>query len=314
MGNFRKLIAYYYNHDVSDENRLKVWQRIAREGDSDKLDMAMGEAWKQSGDISLPDEEQPRLRVLRLLGRAALWIVPLLLVGASLFYYQSARQAEQLISKVEMIQMSVPNGQRLQVQLPDSSHVWVNAGSTIFYPNLFLGTQRNVWLAGEAYFTVKHDDLHPFVVHLGKVSLTVLGTEFNALSEVSSGNVVVNLMRGSVALNVKGHSDRYRLRSDDEFRYDAASDQVTIHHAPQSGASLWKDNIIVVNDEPLPAVLSKLERMYGIRCHIENTSYNGQRLHAEFNQNEQLDTVLSIIRDLIPGIRIQRTGNEVYVK
>ena len=54
-----------------------------------------------------------------------------------------------------MIEVSVAYGEQKRLILPDSSEVWLNAGSTILYPETFAKDKRLVILNGEAYLSKK---------------------------------------------------------------------------------------------------------------------------------------------------------------
>ena len=65
------------------------------------------------------------------------------------------------------------------VLLADGTTVHLNAGSKLLYPVRFVGKRRIVTLEGEAYFDVRKDEEHPFVVRTRFGEVTVLGTAFN---------------------------------------------------------------------------------------------------------------------------------------
>lgn len=52
---------------------------------------------------------------------------------------------------VAMQTITVPAGQRVNLDLPDGSNVWLNAGTTMKYPVSFMKGKREVILDGEAY-------------------------------------------------------------------------------------------------------------------------------------------------------------------
>ena len=66
--------------------------------------------------------------------RVAAVIVPLFLFAGGMFYYLSPHN--------EMIEISVAYGEQKRLILPDSSEVWLNAGSSILYPETFAKDKR----------------------------------------------------------------------------------------------------------------------------------------------------------------------------
>ena len=86
-------------------------------------------------------------------------------------------------------------GQHRELTLPDGSTVTVGARSQISVQ--FSDSTRSIRLeGGEAYFTVAHGDVRPFVVRAGEGSITAVGTEFNV--QQIARRVVVTVVEGSV--------------------------------------------------------------------------------------------------------------------
>lgn len=54
---------------------------------------------------------------------------------------------------------STPYGSISEIILPDSSKVWLDAGSTLEYPSQFINNTRRVCMSGEAYFEVHADKI-----------------------------------------------------------------------------------------------------------------------------------------------------------
>lgn len=91
--------------------------------------------------------------------------------------------------------------------LPDGSRVILSYGSKLSYASSFNGlAKREVYLIGEAFFDIKHDNLKPFVVHAGKVETTVLGTAFDVKALPGDKTITVTVTRGKVKV-----SDNNRL-------------------------------------------------------------------------------------------------------
>lgn len=81
--------------------------------------------------------------------------------------------------KEEYNTLSTPVGGEYALTLADGTKVYLNADSELKYPVEFLNGKRVVDLKGEAYFDVRKDSLHPFIVRVNGAEVQVLGTSFN---------------------------------------------------------------------------------------------------------------------------------------
>ena len=63
----------------------------------------------------------------------------------------------------EWVEVYAGMGERREIVLPDSTHVWLNAGTKLIYPKQFNRSMRQVYLSGENLFThspmFKHTDM-----------------------------------------------------------------------------------------------------------------------------------------------------------
>ena len=79
----------------------------------------------------------------------------------------------QETKKAEYYTLNVPYGEKYSIVLPDGTKVFLNAGTTLRYPDHFEGGSREVYLNGEAYLEVTKDAEHPFVVKTEEVEVKV---------------------------------------------------------------------------------------------------------------------------------------------
>jgi len=108
--------------------------------------------------------------------------------------------AKNIAGQVVHHMITTPKGGEYEVQLPDGSLVWINAGTSLRYPTAFTGKERLVELEGEAYFEVAKDASRPFIVQSGQGRITVLGTHFNVRAYKDEPGMKTTLKEGSVLL------------------------------------------------------------------------------------------------------------------
>jgi transmembrane sensor len=93
----------------------------------------------------------------------------------------------------------------MTITLNDSTIVTLAPNSTLQYPILFKGENRQVYLKGEAGFNVKRKEDFPFKVHSANIVTTVLGTVFNIKKQGDSA-LVVELLSGKLKVEIENSS------------------------------------------------------------------------------------------------------------
>lgn len=93
--------------------------------------------------------------------------------------------------------------------MPDSSEIWLNAGTAIKYPEKFSKAQRLVYLDGEAYFSVRKDVAKPFIVETSQLSVKVLGTRFNVKAYADDELVTTTLTSAKLKSPLPFKARRY---------------------------------------------------------------------------------------------------------
>src|SRR3989449_2251883 len=95
-------------------------------------------------------------------------------------------------------------GQRLAVSFSDGSRVLLGVASRLRVPRDYGVRTRAVELEGEAYFVVRHDPAHPFLVRTAHGTTEDLGTEFDVRAYREEKSVQVVVAAGRVALRRGG--------------------------------------------------------------------------------------------------------------
>ncbi|HEY0412770.1 MAG TPA: FecR domain-containing protein, partial [Allosphingosinicella sp.] len=152
-------------------------------------------------------------------------------------------------------------GEHRTVALADGSAVALNGGTRIFVGG---GRERSVELvAGEATFTVRHDERRPFEVRVGGHVVRDVGTVFNLLSD--QGRFSLEVIEGTVLFDPAGAATRLSagqvLRSEGENQIVTAGD-------PKSLAG-WRTGQLSYDSTPLAAVISDLSRSTGAAVSLD---------------------------------------------
>jgi transmembrane sensor len=146
--------------------------------------------------------------------------------------------------------------------LPDGSRVILSAQTSINVD--FNGSKRNLELsAGEAYFKVKHDRQHPFIVHAGDISVTAVGTAFDVRREPYGVTVTVEEGTVEIAGDVfakKGLPTTWRAEAGYQLTYSSQGRTAMIASVDTSNALEWRGGELAYVWEPLGAVIEDLNR------------------------------------------------------
>ena len=220
--------------------------------------------------------------------RVAAVIVPLFLFAGGMFYYLSPHN--------EMIEISVAYGEQKRLILPDSSEVWLNAGSSILYPETFAKDKRLVMLDGEAYFSVKKDTVSPFIVETSQLSVKVLGTRFNVKAYPNDEKITTTLTSGKVEVRSQ---PPHILKPDEQLTYDKKSSDIHISVIDTNDTNCWMAGKLVFTNASAGEIFRTLERHYNTT--IDNTAIipASKRYTVKFLKDESLNEILNILKDII---------------
>jgi len=202
-------------------------------------------------------------------------------------------------------------GKMLLVQLPDSSKIWLNAGSEVRFLKHFNDAEtRSVILNGEAYFDVSHDAGHPFVVKSGELSTTVYGTSFNIRAYGNEAETSVTVNSGKVGVMAANDSGKVvMLLPNDKLVYAGRKFTKTIVDTEADG---WIRGNLVFDQTPLSEVFATISRKFDVRIEADVARYQDCRLTARF-ANQPLSSVLKTLK-LAMNIQSTQMGQTIYIK
>ncbi len=168
----------------------------------DKVHHVINLSGKKEQIKSLPVQsgaDGPFGHILRNIARvAAILLLPLMAyIGWEIYSQKMWENSQALVVYNEII---CPLGARSRFDLPDGTQGWLNNGSRLKYPVMFLGKSREIELTGEAYFDVAHDRNRPFIINTDGLDIRVLGTRLNVQAYPEENYQTVTLESGSAEL------------------------------------------------------------------------------------------------------------------
>lgn len=216
----------------------------------------------------------------------------LIVMGLSFFIYQSSINT---ITK----QYATKPGEHAKIMLSDGTKIWLNAGSRLKYPAKFNGDTREVYLTGEAFFDVAKDKKHPFIIHTDKMDTKVLGTSFNVQAYPDHTTQEVSVLTGRVNVKSIVTEENVYVTPGQKVVFKSQSNKLkAFTDIPVSSISLWRKNIIVFEDAPLPEVIATINRNYNVTVEIGNKNLNNLKISAYFKELP-VDQVVALVCNII---------------
>lgn len=158
--------------------------------------------------------------------------------------------------------LSVPEGRRSSLILPDGTKVLVNSGTILQFPEVFDKDKRVIFLEGEAYMEVAKDASRPFYVKTNQMEVKVLGTSFCVIAYKDENYQSVVLKEGSVS--VEGYNaGKQIIKPNDQLILE--NGQMSVNQVNIYDHISWIDGILQFQEKDLGEVLRSLSRYYRVR-------------------------------------------------
>lgn len=200
--------------------------------------------------------------------------------------------AEEMVTYEEF---TTPSGQRAMVKLHDGTTVWLNARSTLRYPNHFAREERKVELDGEAFFDVEHNEHKPFVVSTEKLDIKVLGTKFNVFAYKGREEFNTALLEGSVKVYERMNEEKALFMNPNEC-VELKDNKLVKRPMGSTDFLLWKEGIYAFDDVPFEDIIKKFELYYDIVITVNNSKLMKYKFSGKFRQRDGVESALRTLR------------------
>ena len=279
---------------VSFLNNLKIfWELPFEDEPSNRLNVARERLLTRVKSTEVVGKEKSIIYYLFKV--AAIFVFILSIAGLSIYIASETNLFYK--SKSNWVEISTEAGQRSKVSLPDGSLVWLNAGTVIKYcPDK---NERKVTLEGEAYFEVSHSPDYPFVVEAGDTKIKVLGTKFNVSHYPGAKIIEASLISGKIVMSLDKSDRVVDIRPGEKVTYDVESQALYKTEAIVQNDILWKQGVLVFENESFNDLIMKLERYYAVTFVYKKAAFENIHYTGTIN-NLNINRVLEFINLTIP--------------
>ena len=202
--------------------------------------------------------------------------------------------------------------------LPDGSSALLSKHSKIEYT---FDTQKQIRLtklSGKAFFNVKRDIKHRFIVEANRGGVEVLGTKFS-VNEMKNKDVMVYVLSGRVKVFLaRAHKDTLSLiiTNGEKAVIKASSDtiikqtkRVLVFHSTNQIFKVHKT--ITFKNKDLSTIMAKLEKSYSANIKIDDAVDKELRFSSSFKDNS-LNEILTVITQTL-NLDYTKKGNVYYI-
>lgn len=202
-------------------------------------------------------------------------------------------------------------GGRETLALADGSKIELNTDTQL--RTQITARERRVWLDhGEAYFQVKHDAAHPFVVIVGNHRVTDLGTKFFIRRDAAKMEVALVEGRAQVdALNNQSHAPSVEMMPGDVVV--ATANRIETEKRPVAALSsdlAWRQGLLVFKSTTLAQAAAEFNR------------YNREKLAVSANaaqlkiggtfQSDNIADFAEVAKEVL-GVRIAHSADRTVI-
>lgn len=225
--------------------------------------------------------------------------------------------SNDVAGKVLYNTLSTPKGRIYKLSLPDGTKVWLNAASSIRFPTVFTGNQRNVEISGEVYFEVTKDMQMPFHVKVSEyTTIEVLGTEFDVNAYDNEAMLRTTLITGAVRLQSRkqdeqGHSVVLKPGQQAQWKnIPAIQPFKLVQQADIEKVVGWKDGYFSFDDLTLEELMREVERWYDVEVVYEK-GIPDKAFFGKVSRNLSLLDFMEGLKDW--GVRFRLEGRKLIV-
>ena len=246
----------------------------------------------QPGTNSFPG----RPRKKKLIRVVPIAIFVLVGAGAVWLYTGTSKKQPTITSIASLTKKFTERKEQRYLLLPVSTQVWLNAASSLEFPDEFKENKREVYLTGEAFFDVKHADNIPFLIHTKNVITTVVGTAFNIKAYPDQKVIIVSVSRGKVKVS---RNDQLiaTLTKGQQVKVNNTKDKEVVIEKEVAVEKInsWQQGDLVYDDMAFEDIVKDLQNVFNVEIKIEDPAIRQLNITTSFNRDIGAQKAVTIL-------------------
>lgn len=224
-----------------------------------------------------------------------------------------SKELGKVFTSTDTIKLNVAKGHTCKVILPDGSCAYLHPDTKMVYPREFDGQERRVRLDGEAYFVVRKDKSHPFIVATANSETLVTGTEFNVCSgSAANPGTRVTLVNGSVQLSNKVNRQKVFLTPGEEATVREGY-PISVCETDTMTYVAWRDGYFYFDNTSLYEILQKVSQSYGVQVVFSDSKLGSYRMHFTLRRDQSLKEAVEMLNRM-KKVKVSIKGGKLYVE
>ncbi|MDO1446743.1 FecR domain-containing protein [Rhodocytophaga aerolata] len=215
-----------------------------------------------------------------------------------------------------MLEYHTAFGKTKKIVLPDHSIVILNSNSTIRYASEWSTRQpREVWIEGEAYFSVIHTQNNQKfqVTTPSKMVVEVLGTQFNVKDRTSGAQVVLKDGKVKLLLTHTGEEKQVMMAPSEAVTLTKTASGYTKKRVDPNQYLSWTQHKLIFKNTPLAEIKTLLEETYGLTVKIPNESLLEQQISGSV-PSDNIESLLFALSESFNYQIIQQNNQLLFLE
>lgn len=231
-----------------------------------------------------------------------------ILFCSAIFWWSYRREKEVLVR--------TDFGQTATVHLPDGSQIILNGNTSLQYARKWSREKtREVWLDGEAYFSVRKQKTignARFIVHTPDLDVEVLGTQFNVSRRSDKTRVVLNEGRVQVNARTEDKQASMVMHPGELVEFSSRRESLFKKHVNPEIYSSWKNKKLIFDNTSMQEVAEMIESTYGLQVHFTDSLLADRKLSGVL-PTDNIDMLLLTLSKTF-NIDMEKTNNQLLIK